>query len=98
MLRELSKHMPHILLEHRLTLAMLVTGLLRGRNGRLTNIAEKVLYRHKKPSLVTRFQRFVKSSWVDVKAYSDPFAQDILQAVEPGPIVLMMDSTNRQIR
>ena len=50
-------------------------------------------YRHKKPSLVTRFQRFVKSSWVDVKAYSDPFAQDILQAVEPGPIVLMMDST-----
>ena len=61
-LRELSKHLPHILIEHRMTLAMLVTGLFRGRNGRLAQIAEKVLYRHKKPSLVTRFQRFVKSS------------------------------------
>lgn len=92
-LRELSKHLPHILLEHQLTLAMLVSGLLRGRNGRLTKIAEKVSYRHKKPSLVTRFQRFVKSSWVDVETYYAPFAQEILQAVEPGSIVLMMDST-----
>jgi len=92
-MRELSKHLPHILLEHRLTLAMLVTGLLRGRDGRLAKIAEKVLYRHKKPSLVTRFQRFVKSSWVNVETYYASFAQEILQAVEPGPIVLMMDST-----
>jgi hypothetical protein len=92
-LRELSKHLPHILIEHRMTLAMLVTGLFRGRNGRLAQIAEKVLYRHKKPSLVTRFQRFVKSSWVDVEAYYAPFADEILQAVEPEPIVLMVDST-----
>lgn len=92
-LRELSKRMPHILIEHRITLAMLVTGLLRGRSGRLPQIAQKVLYRHKKPSLVSRFQRFVKSSWVDVKAYYAPFAQEILQAVEPGPILLMIDST-----
>jgi hypothetical protein len=92
-LRELSKHLPHILIEHRSTLAMLITGLLRGRSGRLTQIAEKVLYRHKKPSLVSRFQRFVKSSWVDVKAYYAPLANEILQAVEPGPTVLMIDST-----
>jgi hypothetical protein len=92
-LRELSKHLPHILIEHRITLAMLVTGLLRGRSGRLTKIAEKVSYRHKKPSLVSRFQRFVKSSWVNVEAYYVPLANEILQAVEPGPIVLMIDST-----
>lgn len=92
-LRELSKHMPHLIIEHRLTLAMLITGLLRGRNGRLTQIAEKVVYRHKKPSLVSRFQRFVKSSWVDVAAYYAPLAQEMLAAVEPGPIVLMIDST-----
>jgi hypothetical protein len=72
---------------------MLITGLLRGRSGRLTQIAQKVLYRHKKPSLVSRFQRLVKSSWVDVKAYYVPLANEILQAVEPGPIVLMIDST-----
>lgn len=92
-LRELSKQLPHILIEHRISLAMLVTGLLRGRSGRLTQIAEKVLYRHKKPSLVTRFQRFIKSSWVDVEAYYAPLAQEFLGAVEPGPIVLMIDST-----
>lgn len=72
---------------------MLITGLLRGRDGRLAKIAEKVAYRYKKPSLVTRFERFVKSSWVEVDKYYLPFAQEILQAVEPGPIVLMIDST-----
>ena len=92
-LRELSKHMSPILIEHRITLAMLVTGLLRGRSGRLTKIAEKVSYRHKKPSLVSRFQRYVKSSWVNVEAYYAPLANEILQAVEPGPIALMIDST-----
>lgn len=85
--------MPDILIDHRLTLAMLITGLLRGRDGRLAKIAEKVVYRYKKPSLVTRFERFVKSSWVNVEAYYAPFAQEILHAVEPGPIVLMIDST-----
>jgi hypothetical protein len=85
--------MPDTLIEHRLTLAMLITGLLRGRDGRLAKIAEKVMYRYKKPSLVSRFERFVKSSWVDVEAYYAPFVQEILQAVEPGPMVLMIDST-----
>jgi hypothetical protein len=92
-LRELSKRMSPILIEHRITLAMLVTGLLRGRSGRLPQIAQKVLYRYKKPSLVSRFERFVKSSWVNVAAYYAPFAQEILQGVEPGPMVLMIDST-----
>ena len=92
-LRELSKHLPHILIDHRITLAMLVTGLLRGRSGRLTKIAEKVVYRYKKPSLASRFQRFVKSRWVDVETYYAPLAQEIMEAVEPGPIVLMIDST-----
>lgn len=92
-MRELSKHMPHILIEHRLTLAMLVTGLLRGRDGRLAKIAEKVKYEYKKTSLVSRFERFVKSSWVTVKEFYVPLATEILQALEPGPVVLMIDST-----
>lgn len=92
-LRELTKHSPQMLIEHRVTLAMLITGLLRGRSGRLTKISEKVVYSYKKTSLVSRFQRFVKSSWVNVKTYYAPLPREILQAIEPGPIVLMIDST-----
>jgi hypothetical protein len=79
-LRELTKRLPHLLIEHRLSLAMLITGLLRGRDGRLAKIAAKVLYRHKKPSLVSRFERFVKSSWVEVKAFYAPLAHDLIFA------------------
>ena len=92
-LRELTQHLPKIMVEHRLTLAMMITGLLRGQDGRLAKMAEKVVYRYKKPSLVSRFERFVKSSWVEVETCYLPFAQEILEAVEPGPIVLMIDST-----
>jgi len=93
-MRELPKHLPTVLPEHRLTLAMLVTGLLRSRDGRLTKIAEKVVYPHKKPSLVSRFERFVKSSWVTVTTLYAPLAAEILQAVATDePIVLIIDST-----
>jgi len=91
--RELSKHMPDILIEHRLTLAMLVTGLLRSRDGRLAQIADKVRYEYKKPSLVSRFERFIKSSWVTVNVFYAPLVTQIVQALEPGPVVLMIDST-----
>lgn len=80
--------------EHRLTLAMMITGLLRGRDGRLPKMAEKVAYPHKKTSLVSRFERFIKSSWVEVELYYLPFVQEILQAVAGSePLVLMIDST-----
>jgi hypothetical protein len=92
-LRELSQHLPEMMVEHRLSLAMMITGLLRGRDGRLAKMAEKVIYPYKKPSLVSRFERFVKSSRVEAAACYLPFAQAILQAVKPGPIVLMIDST-----
>jgi hypothetical protein len=93
-MQQLSQYLPDIMVEHRLTLAMMMTGLLRGRDGRLAKMAEKVVYPHKKPSLVSRFERFVKSSWVEVDPYYLPFAQEILQTVAGvEPIVLMIDST-----
>jgi len=92
-LKELNKHLEHILLEHRLTLAMLITGLLRGRDGRLAKIATKVVYEYKKTSLVSRFERFVKSSWVEVTSYYAPFAQEILSTLTSEAVVLMIDST-----
>jgi hypothetical protein len=90
---ELDKRLGQILVDHRLSMAMMITGLLRGRDGRLTKMAEKVVYQHQKPSLVSRFERFVKSSWVEVEVCYLPFAQEILAAVSAEPIVLMIDST-----
>jgi len=93
-LRKLTKHLPDIMVDHRLTLTMMITGLLRGRDGRLAKMAEKVVYPHKKSSLVSRFERFVKSSQVEVEHYYLPFAQEILQAIAGAePAVLMIDST-----
>jgi len=92
-LRALTQHLPEIIIEHRLTLAMMITGLLRSRDGRLAKMAEKVIYRHKKTSLVSRFERFVKSKQVQVEVCYQPFAREILQAVGADRIVLMIDST-----
>lgn len=84
-----------MLIDHRLTIAMLITGLFRSRSGQLPKIAEKVSYAHQKPSLVSRFERYIKSSWVKVQAYYKPVATAILSAVSGGsePIVLAVDST-----
>ena len=74
---------------------MMVTGLLRSRDGRLTKIAQKVLYDYKTPSLVSRFERFIKSQWLQVKPVYEPLARQLLQriATTNRPLVLMMDST-----
>ena len=73
---------------------MMVTGLLRSRDGRLTKIAQKVLYDYKTPSLISRFERFIKSRWLQVKPVYEPLARQMLQRIAPNqPLVLMMDST-----
>ena len=91
--QELTKHSAELLWEHQLTLAMLITGLLRSRSGRLPQIAEKVVYEYKKTSLVSRFERFVKSSWVDVPLFYAPIVKEILEALQDETLVLMIDST-----
>jgi hypothetical protein len=73
---------------------MLVTGLLRSRDGRLTKMAEKVAYTYKKPSLISRFQRFIRSSWVTVNQLYKPLVTGILQTISANePLVLLIDST-----
>ena len=74
---------------------MLITGLLRSRDGRLPKIAEKVVYDFKKTSLVSRFERFIRSSWVTVNTLYQPLVTDILQTIAAtGPVVLLIDSTS----
>jgi hypothetical protein len=50
-----------MLLENQITLAMMITGILRDRNGQLRKIANAVQYTGKKESLIDRFRRFVRN-------------------------------------
>jgi hypothetical protein len=92
-LRHIQECLPSMLLENQLTLAMLITGILRGRSGQLRKIAQAVHYEYKKESLVDRFRRFVRNHNIEVEVEYAPFDHRISQAVSQGPIVLMIDST-----
>jgi len=57
----LIKLYPHMLEENLITLAMLITGILRSKSGQLKKIARAVQYTYKKESLGERFRRFVRN-------------------------------------
>jgi hypothetical protein len=89
----IRKLMPEMLFENQVTLAMMITGILRSRSGQLKKIARAVQYNHNKESLGERFRRFVKNKNIDVKVKYAPFAKRIIKAIGQGPIILMIDST-----
>ena len=75
-LRHLLKLMPpDMLAENCITLAMMITGILRGRNGQLKKIARAVQYSYKKESLGERFRRFVRNKNIDVNKISNIFSE-----------------------
>ncbi len=84
---------PTMLVENCITLAMLVTGILRGKSGQLRKIANAVQYEHKKESLIDRFRRWVRNKNIEVEVAYAPFTRLILKALAQGPIVLLIDST-----
>ena len=76
-----------------ITLALMVTGLLRARSGQLTKIARKVCYVHKKSSLVDRFRRLVKNPNIIVEAEYNPVAHLFLSSLSHARLVFAIDST-----
>jgi len=84
---------PDMLVENCITLAMLVTGILRGKSGQLRKIANAVQYDHKKESLIDRFRRFVRNKNIEVEVGYAPFNNLILKAIAQGTITLLIDST-----
>jgi hypothetical protein len=92
-LRQLRKQPTSILPENQMTLAMMITGILRGRSGQLRKMANAVQYNGKKESLIDRFRRFVRNPTLEVAVEYAPFGQRLLKAIGQGPIVLMIDST-----
>ena len=92
-LGHIQDRLPELMVEHQLTLAMLVTGMLRERSGQLKKIARGVQYDCKKESLAERFRRFVRNKHIQVEVEYAPFGQRIVQAVGAGPLVLLIDSS-----
>jgi hypothetical protein len=92
-LNNLSRLYPNMLAENLLTLAMLVTGILRSKSGQLKKIARAVQYEHKKESLVERFRRFVRNPQLEVRVEYNPFVVMVLSALSQEQFGLMIDST-----
>lgn len=84
---------PDMLAENCFTLALLITGILRGKSGQLRKIANGVQYDHKKESLIDRFRRFVRNKNIEAEVTYAPINAIILEAVAAGTITLMIDST-----
>lgn len=92
-LSNLIKFLPGMKEESFLTLAMMITGLLRSKSGQLSKMARAVQYAHKKESLVTRFQRLVRNKKIEVGLEYNPFVTLILSALSKEQVVLIVDST-----
>lgn len=92
-LRNLTSLFPDMLEENVVTLAMMVTGILRSRSGQLTKIASKVCYPNQKTSLVDRFRRLVRNENIIVEAAFNPVAQLFLSCLSQERLVLAIDST-----
>lgn len=92
-LNHLLNLLPDMNEDNRLTLAMMITGLLRARNGQLKKIARAVRYGHKKESLIERFRRLVKNDQLVTGVEYNPFVQLVLAALSQEKLVLIIDST-----
>ena len=94
-LEMLNDMLPDLLPEHRVTLAQMITGILRSGQVQFRKIAQKVNYRYKKPSLEDKFRRFVRNENIQVEVEYFPFAQFILSALSKcqEQLVLAIDGS-----
>jgi hypothetical protein len=92
-LSNLIKFLPDMKAENFLTLAMMITGLLKSKSGQFNKMARAVQYAAKKESLVTRFQRLVRNKHIEVELDYKPFVSMLVAALSKEQVVLMVDST-----
>ncbi|MHC4537282.1 MAG: IS4 family transposase [Planctomycetota bacterium] len=78
---------------HLVTLAMMITGIVMGRNAQLSAMSTEVPVAAKEKSIEMRLRRWVKHNKIEVEAVYMPFAQQILQALASAPLVLVMDGS-----
>ena len=85
--------LPNLNRFNQITLAEMVTGILRSRNVRFREIGQKINYEGKLESIIDRFRRFVRNENISVEANFLPFLEIILGSLEDDEITLIMDST-----
>ena len=74
------------------TLAMMISGIVMGRNAQLSAMSSEIPSETKEKSIEMRMRRWVKEE-IDVEAVYMPFARQILEALAHLPLVLVMDGS-----
>ena len=74
------------------TLAMMISGIILSRNAQLSMMSSEIPSERKEKSIEMRMRRWVKEA-IDVEAVYMPFARQILKALSPLPLVLVMDGS-----
>jgi Transposase DDE domain len=74
------------------TLAMMISGIVMGRNAQLSVMSSEIPGETKEKSIEMRMRRWVKEQ-IEVEAVYMPFAQQILEALAHLPLVLAMDGS-----
>ena len=78
---------------HVLTLAMLIAGIVTGRNAQLTSVSAETATKAKDKSTEMRLRRRVKHESIDADVIYMPFAKRALEALSTLPLVLVMDGS-----
>ena len=74
------------------TLAMMISGIVMGRNAQLSVMSSEIPSAAKEKSIEMRMRRWVKGE-LDVEVAYMPFARQILEALSHLPLVLVMDGS-----
>jgi hypothetical protein len=78
---------------HVLTLAMLIAGIVTGRNAQLSFVSAETATKAKDESTEMRLRRWVKHERIDADVIYLPFAKQVLQALAALPLALVMDGS-----
>lgn len=78
---------------HILTLAMLIAGIVTGRNAQLSAVSAETATKAKDKSNEMRLRRWVKHKSIDVDEIYMPFARQVLSALSVLPLMLVMDGS-----
>jgi hypothetical protein len=76
---------------HVLTLAILIAGIVTGRNAQLSSVSSETVTKAKDKSIEMRLRRWVKHKSIDADVIYIPFAKQVLEALATLPLALVMD-------
>jgi hypothetical protein len=78
---------------HMVTLAMMIAGIVLGRNAQLSALSADIPGNAKDKSIEMRLRRWVKDNRLETDVIYMPFARQILEALAALPLVLVMDGS-----